>query len=299
MTRLVAVLMILVGGVVLAAGQAPVASTPEFDVASVKPTSFRFHRPMDSYEGMLWKARMRWSERIFARDAPLAGLIQMGYDVWRHQIEGLPGWVDSARYEIDARASGAQFEEMRLMMRTLLADRFKLAFHREARSLSVLELVPAEGGIKIAPVREGDCFTRGPNSPPVPFSPPPAPMPRMCGASRRIVVSPPPILVEQVEGVAVAMSRLIDVLSAEVGRIVIDRTNFNDRFSYQLTFTPGQLDAIPGAGLGRDLGGPIEPLPSAPTISYAIKEQLGLELKPSTGRVEVLVIDHIERPSPN
>ena len=179
MRRLVVVLMILVGCAVLAAAQAPVASTPEFDVASVKPTSFRFHRPMDGIEEMGWKRDYRWSERLFARDAPLRGLIQMAYDVWGHQIEGLPAWVDSARYEIDARASGARFEQMRAMMRTLLADRFKLVLHQETRTLPVLELARVEGNFKIAPMPEGGCFKRGEK--PIPFSPPPAPMPKLCG----------------------------------------------------------------------------------------------------------------------
>ena len=152
---------------------------------------------------------MRWSERLFARDAPLRGLIQMAYDVWGYQIEGLPGWADSARYEIDARASGAPFEQMRLLMRTLLADRFQLALHRETRTLPILELVRAEAGMKITPFREGDCLTPGADSPPVPFSPPPAPMPRLCGRSRQIIVNFSPERVEQVEAVAVSMSHLV------------------------------------------------------------------------------------------
>lgn len=164
--------------------------------------------------------------------------------------------------------------------------------------LPILELVRAEAGMKITPFREGDCLTPGADSPPVTFSPPPAPMPRLCGRSRQIVMNLSPVRVEQVEAVAVSMSHLLDVLSAEVGRTVVDRTNVDDRFSYQLTFSRNPLDAVGGAAVGREVGVPPE-LSSAPVISYAIKEQLGLELKPSTAPVEVLIIDRIERPSPN
>jgi uncharacterized protein (TIGR03435 family) len=298
MTRLVTVLMMLAGSAVLAAAQARVAPTPEFDVASLKPTSFRFFRPLDGVEQMCWKTRCRWSDRLFSRDAPLRGLIQMAYDVWGHQIEGLPAWVDSARYEIDARAPGARSEEMRAMMRTLLADRFQLALHRETRTLPVLELVRAEGTRRIAPMPEGGCFELGTNSEPIPFSPPPAPMPKICDRFRRIVVTPAPALVERIEAVGVSMSQLVGVLSAEVGRIVIDRTGFTDTFSYEVNFAPDRSSDIPGAAAGRGIGDSIE-VPRAPSISVAIKEQLGLELKPSTGPVEVLVVDRIERPSPN
>ena len=104
MTRIVGV-MILAASVVHAA-KAPVAPSPQFDVASVKPASLRLQRPMENHEEWTWKTRMRFSERVFARDAPLRGLIQMAHAVWGDQIEGLPGWADSARYEIEPRARG-------------------------------------------------------------------------------------------------------------------------------------------------------------------------------------------------
>ena len=115
---------------------------------------------------------------------------------WGHEIEGLPWWVDSARYEIDARAGGAGHEQMRAMMRTLLAGRFKLVLHREARTLPVFELAAADRGVKISPMPAAGCSTRGADSAPVTFSRPPAAMPNICGAYRRIVVSPAPGLVD-------------------------------------------------------------------------------------------------------
>ena len=123
-------------------------------------------------------------------------------------------------------------------------------------------------------------------------------MPRICEAFRRIVVNPAPVLVEPVEAVGVSMSHLVGVLSAEVGRIVIDRTNFTDTFSYEVSFSPARSGDVPVAAVSREFGSAID-LPPAPSISAAIKEQLGLELKPSTGPVEVLVVDRIERPSSN
>jgi uncharacterized protein (TIGR03435 family) len=88
----------------------------------------------------------------------LSALIQAAYNVKEFQILEAPSWVNSDRYDVDARAPGAAtFEQMRPMLQSLLADRFKLTLHRDTRKLPVYELVPAAKGLTIVPMKEGSC----------------------------------------------------------------------------------------------------------------------------------------------
>jgi uncharacterized protein (TIGR03435 family) len=186
------------------------------------------------------------------------------------------------------------------MFRALLADRFKLVLHRETRSLPVYELGAVSRGSKLIATKEGECITLELDSPRPTLSLPPAPMPNICGWSRRIVVSGAP-RIDRFEAVAVPMSDLVYRLSAEVGRVVVDRTEFAEKFSYRLEFATGQQHVTNGASLAPSMpdAAPSSALSAAPTLFDALKDQLGLELKQSTAPVEVLVIDSVERPTPN
>ena len=92
------------------------------------------------------------------------------------------------------------------------------------------------------------------------------------------------------EGFGVTMPKLVEQLSDSVGRIVIDKTGFTGTFNYQLNFATE--DAI-GNGLGQPASDPL------PSIFTALQEQLGLRLESAKGPVEMIVIDHVERPSEN
>lgn len=289
-------LLAFIGGVAVVSAQAPAADpdgTDQFEIASIKPT--RFDRPMDTAEESMWKfGRGSYGSgrgRFFAQQMPAIGLIQMAYNVWGHQIQGAPAWARSVRYEIDLRAgAGMSIEQMRPMLRRLLADRFNLRLRQEKRAMTVLELVRSEGGLKISPMKDGECFTLKPGAPLPPPSPPPAPMPAICGRGWNVVVSTTP-RVSQIGGVDVPMSHLVEWLEPEVGRVIVDRTGFTERFIYRVTFAPVSLDAG-GAGVAGDPAG-------AEPIEHALREQLGLELKSTQGAVDVAVIERIERPTPN
>lgn len=206
---------------------------------------------------------------------PLIVLIQLAYNVKDVQIEGGPAWVRSDRYEVDARAEGsATFEQMRSMLQSLLADRFKLTLRREMRQLPVYDLLAAKDGLRIAAIKEGSWVTP---EQAVPFGP------LSCGGVRKYLGPQRQVL--EVAGIPVA--RLIELLSDEVGRVVVDKTGFTDLFSFRLEFAP--------------VGGPqIAPFDSsAPSLFAALQEQLGLKLEPARGPVEVLVINSVERPTPN
>src|SRR5918996_1645005 len=153
----------MVGGMVVVVAQdpAPTASTPRFEVASIKlntrttvPLNVAFLRAAGA--GNAKNGRFWMLGEIGA--APLSVLIQLAYNVNDLQLDGGPSWVRSDRYEVDARAEGtATFEQMRPMLQSLLADRFKLTLHRETRQLPVYDLLPAKDGLKMAPMKEGSC----------------------------------------------------------------------------------------------------------------------------------------------
>jgi uncharacterized protein (TIGR03435 family) len=97
-----------------------------------------------------------------------------------------------------------------------------------------------------------------------------------------------------------SMPELIDMLSDEVGRIVIDRTGFTERFDFQLEFAPPDESIVWSIGPHRGTPGPAPSRnPSAPSIFSALHDRLGLRLESTTGPVEVLVIDSVEKLSEN
>jgi uncharacterized protein (TIGR03435 family) len=206
---------------------------------------------------------------------PLTVLIELAYNVSLLQIDGGPSWVRSERYDVDARAEGsATFEQMRPMLQSLLADRFKLTLRRETRQSPVYDLLPDRGGLKITPMKEGSCL---PADQAIPFGPL-----TTCGGLRRQFTPERHV----VEAVGIPMTKLVELLSDDLGRVVIDKTGFSNLFSFRLEFAPVALQVAQADS-------------SVPPLFGALQEQLGLKLEPSRGPVEVLVIDSVERPTPD
>ena len=104
-------------------------------------------------------------------NAPLMMLIQNAYTVQASQVVGGPPWINSDGYDIEAKPEGnTDREHMWLMLQSLLADRFKLALHRETRELPVYALTMTKGGLK-PPPNAGSCVTFDPSAPPRPGLP--------------------------------------------------------------------------------------------------------------------------------
>lgn len=128
---------------------------PEFEVASVKPCQ---HTVGPDYNNQFAYT----TAGMTARNATLKRLIAEAYDLQINQVSG-PGWLDQNEFDIDARTSGnATKEQMALMLQTLLADRFKLKQHIEAREMRVYDLIVANSGPKIHPVSGGEGATQRP-----------------------------------------------------------------------------------------------------------------------------------------
>ena len=257
---------------------------PQFDVASVKPSFTRSVANVRPLPGRL------------TADASLRILIQYAYGVQPFQVVGAPGWMQSERYQIEAKADGnVSRDRMFLMLRMLLENRFQLKTHRETRDLPVYALVAAKGGLKLPPPKEGGCVDSVEDAPAewaggrmaAPGEAPSA-KPR-CG-SAGLTLGPP--AGARMQGGKIAMPELVRRLSLLLDRSVIDKTGFAELFDLQLDFVPDETTpAMPPPPPDSGISGS--------SIPQALRQQLGLQLESTKGPVEVIVVDHAERPSGN
>lgn len=294
-----AVASLVVTGTARLRAQAPGAQapTPSFEVASVKPNKSGDQRVMLGIQP---------GGRFTATNVPLRMLIRNAYQLQDFQLVGGPGWLTSDRFDVLAKADGdLPFTPLggppgpvQFMLKNLLAERFKLAVHRETRDLPIYALVLARSDGKTGPqLRPAtvDCTTRfagrgrdgAPPAPPQPGPPAPGARPQ-CGMR----IGP-----GQLSGGGFPVSQLASMLSGFVQRVVVDRTGLTGNFDIDLTWTPDQL---PQGTQGPPPPGapPLPPIdPNGPSIYTALQEQLGLKLDSAKGPVEVLVIDRVEPPT--
>lgn len=226
-----------------------------FDVTSVKPNT-------SGEQGGSSKGQ---PGRYVGINVTLKRVIGLAYRPVQEFVGG-PDWINSDRFDIEGKAEGTPNQEQMLeMLRSLLADRFKLVVHRETRPMPAYALVLAR-----ADGKTGSQLQRGE---------PCAPGSRCGGFS---------VGNGALRGTGVTMTQLAAELpSTTEGRHVIDRTGLSGVFDVNLTWNADSLRPDPPAADG------------APDIFAAIREQLGLKLEPITTPIEVIVIDHAERPVGN
>ena len=268
-------------------GLAQSAAPPRFAVATIKrdPTTETLSLAAPMGVGF------RPGGRLVAGNAPVAMLIQRAYSVQGFQVVGGPSWINTDGYDIEAKPEvSTDQKQMWLMLQTLLADRFKLAMHRETRDLPVYDLQTLKGGPKLPAPDGGNCseVMTGPPAPGQPRLAPP------CGPG--LVKSGTALAMD---GISVSMPAFVKQLSLILGKEVIDKTGVTRRFSLHLEFAMDDaLAGIPNP-VGPDASGqPLDPA-ARPSIRTALQEQLGLKLQASTGPVDVFVIDHVARPTEN
>jgi uncharacterized protein (TIGR03435 family) len=228
-----------------------------FDVASVK-----------LHQGPMRNVGISTSGLQLNADATnLQGLIMYAYNVWNYQVSGPAPLltVGDSRYDVVAKAEGngvVTKAEFRQMLQLLLADRFKLKFHREMREMPVYELVVGKNGPKFK--------ESAPDASPIAHF----------GARGN----------DQV--IAMPKATMGDVVSAiegsSLGRPVLDKTGLTGTYDIKLTYTPdvkSNRDSEPDLS---DIG-----------IFTAVQEQLGLKLEAQHATVEILIVDYAEKPSEN
>jgi uncharacterized protein (TIGR03435 family) len=232
--------------------------------------------------------------RFTARNSSLEEMIAVAYGVRSYQIVG-PRWIDSERFDIEARADGdLTLDLTREMLRTLLRARFRLAAHGESRNLPVYALLTRSGGKPGSDLRaSGDtCAPPSPprNLPPVPPPPPPPPGQQMTLLNNPWPRTCPSIFAPGFLSIRkMGMDEFAARITQFVDRPVLNRTALAGFFDFELLFTP---DVV---------AGPAPPVvdPTAPSLFTAVQEQLGLRLDAQRAPVDVLVIDAVERPTEN
>jgi uncharacterized protein (TIGR03435 family) len=263
--------------------QSATAPGPAFEVASIKP-----NKSGERAGGM----RLLPGGRFEVVNMPLAQLIRTAYQLEDFQLSGGPGWLNSDHYDIVARAQdNPSPPQTMVMVRTLLEERFKLVTHRVTRDLPVYALVIARNDGALGPrFRKAvieECPPRagavGSAAGAVPdFRNPP------CG----LVLFGPGPSGRGATGRTIPIAEFVKRLAPIVSRPIIDRTKLDGRFDLDLDFTPDlppPADSI-GNQPSADIG---------PSIFTALQEQLGLRLESTRGAVEVLVVDSVEKPTPD
>ncbi len=228
-----------------------------FEAASIKPNN----------SGQRGQGISTYPARIKVVNATLKLCIQVAWNVKDFQVSGATGWMDTEHYDIDAVAAEPfKKDEYRVMLKTLLAERFGLAIHTEMQDKSGYALVVAKNGSKLPPPVEdpsvqfsrtpsGDTTLRAPN---------------------------------------VTMAQLASALAMQLSAIVVDKTGIDGRFDASFQWTPDQPMRLKSG----DPAPPSDATPG-PSIFTAIQEKLGLRLESRKVPTEVIAIDRAQRPSEN
>jgi uncharacterized protein (TIGR03435 family) len=265
MARIAVVLVAVICSPILIAQQ-PV---PAFQVASIRANTSTETRSSSSVQP---------GGRYTATNVTIRTLVKSAYGLQQDvQVAGGPRWIETERFDIVAKADGNPStdvfrDQARMMLRTLLAERFKLSFHRETREVPIYALIVARADGKLGPQLLPSTLTECAEKTP-PNNNASAPLPCGGGFARA----------GDLAGRAVAFTVLTANISNAADRPVVDRTGLTGTFDWRLRWTP---EPLPRA----------EPLDSV-TLFTALQEQLGLKLDSTRGPVEVLVIDSAERPT--
>jgi uncharacterized protein (TIGR03435 family) len=259
-------------------GQAPNDRALSFEVASVKPTTIAGTSVALMYPG-----------RFHATNMTLQGLLARAWGLREDQVEGGAAWLRADGFDVEAKADGTPAaDRMWLMLRTLLAERFKLMVRTETKSSPVFELVLAQRDSLLGPGLRPSSGTNC--TKPAPATTAPAVQDAThpyCG----VLYSP----IGHWTGRAVPMATVATALGRMLGRSVIDRTDASGTFDLDLEWTDLAALFAP-AGPQADVQ---PPRADGPSLFTALQEQLGLKLNPTRGAVDILVIEHAERPTAN
>jgi uncharacterized protein (TIGR03435 family) len=261
----------------MAQAPAPSQAAPAFEVASIRKNV----TVSDSAS-----VRAQPGGRLTVTNNSLRNIIRNAYNVQNYQIVGGPEWVNSDRWDISAKAADdTPPPEMLLMLRTLLAERFKLVIRRETRQLPMFAVVLARPDGRLGPqlrVSTVDCAAlfaaakaRGEQPPPTTNGRP------TCGTrtGRGTMMT-----------TGTSMADFARNISSATGRPVVDKTGLTGSYDLDLTWTPDQGPPNPDGTAAQPPGDGV-------SLFTAVQEQLGLRLDAQLGPVDVLVIDSVQPPT--
>jgi uncharacterized protein (TIGR03435 family) len=254
-----------------------------FEVASIKPNNSGEVRSSVSFSA---------GGRFTAANVSLRELTRVAYGLQNGELVSEVGWINSARFDVLGKADEDHpREQVRAMIKQLLADRFKLAAHRETRQLPLYALVvdrkdgrlgPAlrPSQVDCAAVRDGNAQSFQPGD-------------RLLCEAFDGAVGP------RFLAGGVTMAQLAMRLSFQVDRLVVEQTGLSGAFDLDLQWTPEIFRRPSGPSDQPVRLNGVEINPNGPSIFTALREQLGLQLESRNGPVAVLVIDSATQPAPD
>jgi uncharacterized protein (TIGR03435 family) len=247
---------------------------PNFEVATIKPNNSN----ATSMQALIIRGR-----NFITRASSLGDLISFAYEVQAKQIVNAPDWLDRDRYDIDAvpeQEGVPNPQQLRIMIRKLLTDRFKLAFHHDQRDMSAYVLTVGKEGSKLKPTQ-----LKGP----------------LPGLFMRPATGGITLMIRNAK-----ISDFTGFLQSLIlDRPVVDKTALTDRYDFQCTFAPddsqfgGHPPQFPNPNNNGGTASTDTAAPAAPSLYDAIQQELGLKLSAEKTAVDVIAIDHVEKPTPN
>jgi uncharacterized protein (TIGR03435 family) len=257
------------------------SAAPAFEVASIKP---RVGEPAFGAPSS--------PDRFTYPGATLVDLIRWAHELQGFQVEGGPEWIQTDRFDVSAKASSAQPQTvMRRMVARLLRERFNLESHVETREMPVYLLRTARSDARLGEQMRPssvDCA---------------ALIEANAVGSRADSSSPPPCLwrvgitttiaTMMLDGVS--MPRFASLLQPMLQRVVVDETGLPGTYEIRLEFAADQLNlSVP---LPADA--PAPPSRDGLSLFTALQDQLGLKVEPARGPVDILIVDSVDRPTPD
>ena len=240
---------------------------PAYDVSSVKP-----HDP--GVQGMSWRVN---DDGVSIRNTQLKNVLASAWNVRGDQVSGAPSWTEDLHWDIMGKSTELTPEQLKKltneqksqMMQQLLAERFHLKAHFETHTGPIFTLSPAKGGLKVQPI-------------------PMTAEEKAAGkiADSRLSMTGGAAMV--IEAKRISLSMFILNLTGSLHQTTIDETGLpaDAVYSFTLRFAP---DYETGISSDND----------APSIMAALQEQLGIHVEAGRGPVQVLIIDHVEKPTAN
>jgi uncharacterized protein (TIGR03435 family) len=263
---------------------APAVSLPAFDVVSIKPSKA---------DSTMIGVRIA-QDGIFISGMPLHMMLREAFGVSNDRLVGEPGWMNSGRFDVDAKVAAEDVPKLKAltlqqcwaMLLPVFEDRLALKFHHETKELSEYVLVIAKGGLKMKEAASGDAYPNGLKGPD-----------GRGGGGGMMRMAPGELI-----GQGVPIATLVRQLSFQFGSTIVDKTDLAGKYDFDLKWTPDETAGpmfISPHGSPPEADSPAPPPTSGPSLFTALQEQLGLKLEAHKEPADVIVIDHIEPPSPN
>ena len=232
--------------------------TPSFEVASITPCKPGTPEPPMEHTGMAQFTSP--GGRFTARATTVKFLLEWAYGIQTSQHSGGPDWIGTDRYDIVAKAEGnATDDQMKVMVQTLLADRFQLKLHHEQKEISAYVLSVGKNAPKLFPPKDGETHA-------LRFAP-------QMGPDHKIATY-------HIFATRYTLAQLTDTFARQLGSVIVNNTGLDGEFDFSLELTPD--DSRPN---------PMDP----GFLMSAVRDQLGLALKSQKTAVDFLVIDSAEK----